>query len=125
MFGWVVAVAAVTCACSFDHGAAQTDSGTNDVTSGDVPSGPWLAGYSRRKLITITAPISSTLTDFPVGIIEGADPQLAASARDDGRDLVFTTIDGTTTSPTSSCGSMAPRAHSKRGSVFPRSPPTR
>lgn len=90
MLGWVVAVAVVTCACSFDHGAARTDSGTN------AESGPWLAGYARRKPITITPPIGSTLTDFPVGIIESADAQLALSAHPDGDDLVFTAGDGTT-----------------------------
>lgn len=90
-----VGVVVLASACSFDHGAASVD-GARDGAPGDDPNGPWLAGYTRRKPITITAPIASTLTDFPVGIIEGADPQLAASARDDGRDLVFTTADGTT-----------------------------
>lgn len=90
---WAVAVAMVSCACSFDHGAALTDSGTRDVPTTD---GPWLAGYARRKPITITAPITSTLTDFPVGIIEATDAQLGTSARGDGRDLVFTAADGTT-----------------------------
>ncbi len=93
---WVVAVAVASCACSFDHGAAQTDSGTKDGSTRDVPNGPWLPGYMRRKPITLTPPISSALTDFPVGIIEPADAQLAQSAREDGRDLVFTAGDGTT-----------------------------
>ena len=96
MLGLVVAVAAVTCACSFDHGAAQTDSGTNDGSDGNVADAPWLAGYMRRKPITISAPINSTLIDFPVGIIEPSDAELAMSARDDGHDLVFTADDGTT-----------------------------
>ncbi|NVB82094.1 MAG: hypothetical protein HOV81_27175 [Kofleriaceae bacterium] len=93
---WPVAVAFVSCACSFDHGATQTDSTTSDAQTGDVPNGPWLAGYMRRKPITITAPISSTLTDFPVAIIEAADTQLGQAARGDGHDLVFTAADGTT-----------------------------
>lgn len=55
----------------------------------------WLPGYGFRKRVTVTTGIQSTLTTFPVGISR-TDPDIAARADEQGRDLVATTDDGTT-----------------------------
>jgi hypothetical protein len=56
-----------------------------------VPGEPWLDGYHHRKRITVTQPGTTTLGDFPVGVIEVSDADLAAAASADA--LVFTTPD--------------------------------
>ncbi len=94
----VVSAFALLGACSFEHGALQGDN-SGDGGSGDgiAPNAPWLTGFAYRKPIAITPPALTTpLAEFPVGIFETADPQLASSARDDGKDIVFTAADGTT-----------------------------
>jgi hypothetical protein len=65
-------------------------------TRGDGAGTPWLGGYAHRKPIAITTGVTSTLVDFPVAILTTADPELAASARSDGGDLVVTADDATT-----------------------------
>jgi hypothetical protein len=62
---------------------------------GRVGFDPVAAGEHRRP-ITVTSGQSTTLVDFPVGVIVAADPALAAGARPDGRDLAFRDADGTT-----------------------------
>jgi len=53
--------------------------------------------WAYRKSITIDGTkVAGSLTDFPVLISLAADPDLAASARSDGKGLVFTAADGTT-----------------------------
>jgi hypothetical protein len=50
-----------------------------------------------RKLITIDhTGVTANLTDFPVLITFTSDSDLAAHARDDGNDILFTSADGTT-----------------------------
>jgi hypothetical protein len=77
-------------ACSFQPATERLPG------DGADPGAPWLGGYVHRKAITIRAGVSSPLVDFPVGLVETADPQLAAGARMDGHDLVVTAGDGTT-----------------------------
>lgn len=62
----------------------------------DGPAGAWLAGYAHRKRVTITANATIALADFPVSVLETADSDLAARARPDGRDIVFTASDALT-----------------------------
>ena len=53
-----------------------------------------------RKTITVHASgVAGSLSDFPVLINLAADPDLAASARADGKGIVFTAADGTTKLP--------------------------
>jgi hypothetical protein len=50
-----------------------------------------------RKLITIEhTGVTANLTDFPVLVTFTSDSDLAAHARDDGNDILFTSADGTT-----------------------------
>ncbi|WP_425391465.1 DUF2341 domain-containing protein [Ekhidna sp.] len=57
----------------------------------------WLSGYEYRKEITLDGTlISGTHTDFPLLYELASDAQLAANARSDGFDIVFTDEDGTT-----------------------------
>jgi len=67
---------------------------TCETSTGDAPSGPWLAGYAHRKKLVVTA--ASDLVEFPVSVAEPADPDLAAGAMADGSDIVFTAGDATT-----------------------------
>jgi len=58
---------------------------------------PWYScSWSSRKNITIDkSRVSGSHSDFPVLISLGSDPDLAANARPDGFDILFTTTDGT------------------------------
>lgn len=57
----------------------------------------WLSGYEYRKEITLDGTqISGSHTDFPLLYEFASDAQLAASARVDGYDIVFTDNDGIT-----------------------------
>ncbi|MEQ8628639.1 DUF2341 domain-containing protein [Ekhidna sp.] len=57
----------------------------------------WLSGYEYRKEITLDGTqISGSHTDFPILYELASDAQLAASARTDGYDIVFTDDDGVT-----------------------------
>jgi hypothetical protein len=94
-------------ACQFEAGTAThdapapvdvavaIDAPAADATLVDA-SGPWLAGFAFRKPIVVTTGGATTLTDFPVGVLEGNDAALAAHARGDGADLVVTGDDGVT-----------------------------
>lgn len=53
--------------------------------------GAWQA----RKRITVSGLADSELTNFPLNILISGDTSLAAYARDDGRDVVFTDTAGT------------------------------
>ncbi len=56
--------------------------------------------WAYRKSITIDrTKVAGSLSDFPVLISLDADPDLAASARADGKGIVFTAADGTTKLP--------------------------
>ncbi len=50
----------------------------------------------RREITILSSEVSATLTDFPVLIKINADAQLAAAARSNGFDILFTDDDGTT-----------------------------
>ncbi|HTL34681.1 MAG TPA: LamG-like jellyroll fold domain-containing protein [Kofleriaceae bacterium] len=96
-------VAILLGACGFEHGhlTGGTTSDGGDAPIGadaDAPAAnPWLTGFLYRKPITITTPtLSAELTDFPVGIVEGADPELGDNARADGLDIIFTSDDAMT-----------------------------
>ena len=53
--------------------------------------------WAYRKSITIHgSQVAGSLTDFPVLVSLASDPELAASARADGKGIVFTAADGTT-----------------------------
>jgi hypothetical protein len=92
----VVGALALLGACSFEHGALQGDDGAEDANVDAGPTAPWAPGFLYRKPITITPPtLTAPLTNFPVGILAGTDPQLADSARNDGQDIIFTGADGT------------------------------
>jgi len=57
----------------------------------------WLAGYSKRKKITVaSAQVSALLTDFPVYLPIVADADIGAVCRADGYDLRLTQSDGET-----------------------------
>lgn len=63
----------------------------------DAPPGAWLDGFAFRKPIQINRTTGATaLADFPVGILFASDSDLAARARDDGRDIVVTLGDAMT-----------------------------
>lgn len=91
----VLLVLGVVGACGFQLTGAATDGGDGDaILPGDVspegpPPGTWLAGFDHRKKVTFTSG-TTTLANFVVAVILPTDAELAASARDDGRDLVFT-----------------------------------
>jgi hypothetical protein len=92
----VGALALVVGACNFEHGSLQGDSGDAGIDA-TFANAPWPANSRYRKPITITPPaLGATLTDVPIGIFAQADAQLAANARADGRDLIFTSDNGTT-----------------------------
>jgi len=82
-------------ACGFQLTAGAADGGDGDASSpGDVsseapPPDTWLAGFDRRKKIAFTSG-TTTLSNFVAAVILPSDADLAASARDDGRDLMFT-----------------------------------
>ncbi len=70
----------------FDAG----DGSVKDVVSGDAPS-----TTARKKAITVDhTKVPGPLADFPIWI-DLVDPQVAARAQLDGRDLFFTASDGT------------------------------
>lgn len=87
--GWIIALSG----CSFEHGEVPRSDGS---LPDEVVTGPWLAGYHRRKQIVITPPGATALADFPVGIVESGDPDLASHALGDGSDITFTAQDATT-----------------------------
>jgi concanavalin A-like lectin/glucanase superfamily protein len=87
------AAAVVLAGCGFNP-VVSADGG-NDAT--DAPASAWLAGYSYRRPIHVTPSIGSTLVDFPLGIVRGADAQLAMHAT--GDDLVVTASDAQTVLP--------------------------
>jgi hypothetical protein len=63
----------------------------------DAPPGAWLAGFMYRKpIVVMRATGTSTLVNFPVGIILDGDPDLVAHARGDGGDIVVTSGDAMT-----------------------------
>ena len=55
----------------------------------------WVDGYRFRKAITITPNRAFDLVDVPISVVLAADAELVASARSDGKDVVFATPDGT------------------------------
>lgn len=70
---------------SQDDGGATADAAILDTSA-----------WSFRKRITVsTSMTAATLNDFPL-VIQATDPELAAGARTDGADLVFTASDGST-----------------------------
>jgi Concanavalin A-like lectin/glucanases superfamily len=69
--------------------------GTGDVAPVDA-GGSWLTGYAHRKRITVTPEIEEALVDFSLSVVIAGDPDLAAGARADGTDIVFTGDDGAT-----------------------------
>lgn len=64
---------------------------------------PWYdPDWLYRKKLTVTAAKvagSGTLTGLPVLFVMGEDADIAADARQDGRDILFTSADGTTKLP--------------------------
>jgi hypothetical protein len=95
------AVLALVAGCGFETTvvlAQPGDASTVDtpVVIPDAPPGAWLAGYSHRKPIAVTRAGTTTLADFPIGIVLASDADLAARARPDGRDIVVTTGDAMT-----------------------------
>lgn len=73
----------VSSACSFNPvEVASTDAGSATER--------WLDGYAFRKIVTVSSGTHAALADFPLAIVEGSDPQLAAHALADGGDLVVT-----------------------------------
>lgn len=82
-------------ACSFER--AIPSDGDAGVVIPDAPPGAWLTGYPYRKAVAVTrGPGTTTLAEFPVGIVLASDPDLAARARADGRDIVVTSGDAMT-----------------------------
>lgn len=102
---WVLVFAA---ACSFnprtadiegppDDAALDPDSMVVTDTATDTTIGPWLAGFSFRKPVTITRTTGSeTLASFPVAVIIDSDAAIAQHALASGADLVVTSDDGAT-----------------------------
>jgi hypothetical protein len=93
-----------------DSGRADSDAGVTDAGGADsstpsdaAPVGDASGSAARKKAITIDpTKVPDALTDFPVWV-DLADPEIAARAQTDGRDLFFTATDG------------APLAHEIRG----------
>jgi len=57
----------------------------------------WLAGYTKRKKITIdNTNVDSDLTNFPLLVKVTSDAAIGAVCRSDGLDIRFTSVDGTT-----------------------------
>jgi hypothetical protein len=70
-----------------------------DASADAVPGAWYSVDWSYRKPITIaTGQVRADLAHFPVAIVT-VDPDLAARARPDGNDLVFTMSDGVTKLP--------------------------
>jgi hypothetical protein len=68
------------------------------VTASGPPAGPWYnAAWGYRKPLTIqAAKVAGSLSNFPILVRLPADAQLAARARADGNDLLFTLDDHAT-----------------------------
>ncbi len=81
-----------------DTVTASDDKQITIVAGGAGGCAAWYdVSWGLRKEITLSsAQVPSTQTDFPVLVSLGSDAELAASARADGFDLVFTGADGTT-----------------------------
>jgi hypothetical protein len=71
---------------------------TFTVNQEGVPAGPWYnTAWGYRKPLTIqAAKVGGSLTNFPILVRLPADAQLAARARPDGNDLLFTLDDHAT-----------------------------
>src|SRR5450432_3607954 len=96
---WLIAMVAVS-GCDKLLGLDQVEPRRDGPVAIDAPNvTSWLGSYHYRKPITILPPTFAQLAHFPIAIVEGSDPQLAASARPDGLDLVFTGDDGVTVLP--------------------------
>lgn len=96
------ALALVVCAgCFFKPeppsgtGSASDDAGLGDGGASDAQPSPWLAGYTRRRLITLNRPASpgGELTNFPASVVLANDSDLMAHPTNIGG-LVFTAGDG-------------------------------
>ncbi len=76
----------------------STSSNTPTFTPTNTPSNSWYdCNWSYRKKITIDhTKVTADQTNFPVLINLASDADLAAHARSDGFDLLFTSADGTT-----------------------------
>jgi len=100
----VILVLGLLGACGFQltpaGGAIDAPGGDNapptDIGIDQPAAGTWLAGFDYRKKITFTSGTATTLDDFVAGVLIGTDTDLAARARDDGRDFVFTAADEVT-----------------------------
>lgn len=92
----IAAIALVLAGCFSKPDRPGGDLPTTDGVP--TPNG-WLTGFAFRKRIVITAPTSTELTDFPVGIVRTADAEIAEHTRSGGRDLVATDDDGVTQLP--------------------------
>ena len=93
-----LAVLLVLGGCGFQlTGGAPTDAPgeLGDASLEAPPPGTWLAGFDYRKRITFTSG-TTTLPDFVAAVALTSDPDLAAHARADGRDFVFTGQDQVT-----------------------------
>lgn len=91
-------LACLACGCGFQVNGGTDPEPDAAVDDDAPPAGPWLSGFSHRKPLTIASPQPQSLPDFVVAVILPADADLAARARDDGRDLAITAADGTTVS---------------------------
>lgn len=89
-------LACLACGCGFQVNGGTDPEPDAAVDDDAPPAGPWLSGFSHRKPLTIASPQPQSLPDFVVAVILPADADLAARARDDGRDLAITAADGTT-----------------------------
>jgi len=95
----VIVVVGLLGACGFELTPGAVDAPGDVATPGDSgmdvpPAAAWLAGFAYRKKITFTSGTAETLDDFVAAVVLPADADLAARARDDGRDLVFTAAGG-------------------------------
>lgn len=73
-------------------GFAIQPAGGEDPDGG--PTATWPDGFAHRRPLAITSGADGPLDDFVVAVTIGPDAALAASARDDGRDLMFVGEDG-------------------------------
>ncbi|MDQ1651830.1 MAG: hypothetical protein QOI35_1030, partial [Cryptosporangiaceae bacterium] len=84
----------------FESGAVTTNWAQQTQAAGTLRSDWYNANWSYRKTITIDhTQVSSTLTNFPVGVSLTSDANIGAAARADGFDVMFTSSDGLTAIP--------------------------
>lgn len=100
--GLCVAIAAAGCRQLFGlEPPVEGDVATDAVAASDVavedgaPSDGPATWRFRRPLTLDASQVASPLSDFPVLVRWSADPQVATYAQSDGRDIKFTTADGT------------------------------